>query len=200
MPASAGVVGIDFDNTVVCFDGLFHRAAVEQSLIPADLPTSKTAVRDYLRREGKEPAWTELQGHVYGVKIREAAPFPGALEFIRSSRNLGWKICIISHKTRYPVLGPRHDLHEAARRWLDDRGFTGAGLDGLHLELSKEEKLRRIGAEGCAWFIDDLPEFLKEPGFPSTARPILFDPHDEYPAHAGSPRARSWAEIGKMIL
>jgi hypothetical protein len=198
MAATAGVVGIDFDNTVVCFDGLFHRAAVEQSLIPPDLPSSKIAVRDYLRRQGREPAWTELQGHVYGVKIREAAPFPGVLEFIRNRRSRGWKVCIISHKTRYPVLGPRHDLHEAARHWLEDRGFVD--LDGVHLELTKEEKLRRIGSEGCAWFIDDLPEFLKEPAFPPATRPILFDPHDEYPAHVDSPRARSWAEIGKLIL
>ena len=80
-------IGIDFDNTIVCFDTLFHRAAVEKSLIPADLPLSKTSVRDYLRREGREEAWTELQGYVYGVKIHDAAPFPGVLEFFARCRD-----------------------------------------------------------------------------------------------------------------
>lgn len=202
MAAPAGVIGIDFDNTIVCFDGLFHRAAVEQSLIPSDLPTSKTAVRDFLRRQGKEPAWTELQGHVYGVRIHEASPFPGVLDFIQRCKSGGRTVIVISHKTRHPVLGPRHDLHQAARKWLEDRGFTakGAGLDGVHLELTKEDKLRRIGAEGCGWFVDDLPEFLAEPAFPASTKAVLFDPHDDYPDAAGPRRARSWADIGKMIL
>jgi hypothetical protein len=202
MVTPAGVVGIDFDNTIVCFDGLFHRAAVEQSLIPADLPPSKTAIRDYLRRQGREPAWTELQGHVYGVKIHEASPFPGLLEFFGRCRERGWDVCVISHKTRFPFLGPRHDLHRAARKWLEDRGFAGLGLtpDRVHLEVTKEDKLRRIGSEGCGWFIDDLPEFLGEPAFPPSVKTILFDPHDEYPSHAASLRARSWEEIGKLIL
>jgi hypothetical protein len=202
MTTPARVVGIDFDNTIVCFDTLFHRAAVEQSLIPADVPTSKTAVRDYLRRVGKEPAWTELQGYVYGVKIREAAPFPGVLEFVSRCRERGWTALVISHKTRHPFIGPRYDLHEAARKWLEDRGFAGAGLSParIFLETTKEDKLRRIGKEGCRWFIDDLPEFLAESAFPKSATPVLFDPNEEHPGHGGAHRLKSWAEIGTLIL
>jgi len=202
MKTAAGVVGIDFDNTIVCFDGLFHRAAVEQGLIPAGVAPSKTAVRDFLRRDGRERAWTELQGYVYGIKIREAIPFPGILEFLAQCRDRGITTCVISHKTAHPFIGPRYDLHEAARQWLRDRGFfdRGLSLDLVHLELSKEAKLRRIGEAGCAWFIDDLPEFLAEPGFPGDVRRILFDPNEEYPGHRATPRARSWEEIGKRIL
>jgi hypothetical protein len=196
------VVGIDFDNTIVCFDALFHRAAVEQSLIPPDVPASKTAVRDHLRLAGREAAWTELQGYVYGVKIQNASPFPGFREFLGRCRERGWTPLVISHRTRHPVLGPRHDLHASARKWLEDRGFAQEGLtpDRVFLETTKEDKLRRIGSEGCRWFIDDLPEFVADPGFPVTAKPVLFDPRGEHAGHDGPYRMKSWAEIGAMIL
>lgn len=200
MGAATRVIGVDFDNTIVCFDTIFHRAAVEKSLVPAGLPPSKTSIRDHLRREGREDAWTELQGYVYGVKIHEADPFPGVLEFFSRCRDLGIRTLVISHKTRHPFLGPRYDLHEAARKWLKDRDFAGLTPDRVFLETTKADKLGRIGSEGCDWFIDDLPEFLAESAFPPSAFPILFDPNNDHPAHTATRRAGSWAEIGKMIL
>jgi hypothetical protein len=200
MGSSARVIGVDFDNTIVCFDAIFHRAAVEKSLVPRDLPSSKTSVRDYLRRDGREDAWTELQGYVYGVKIHDADPFPGVLEFFARSRELGIRTLVISHKTRHPFLGPRYDLHEAARKWLKDRDFAGLTSDRVFLETTKQDKLGRIASEGCTWFIDDLPEFLAESAFPRSATPILFDPNGDHSGHSATRRAGSWTEIGKLIL
>ena len=40
------LIGIDFDNTIVCYDRVFHKAALEKGLIPADLPPSKGRVRE----------------------------------------------------------------------------------------------------------------------------------------------------------
>jgi hypothetical protein len=179
MHAALPIIGIDFDNTLVSYDALFHRVAHEQGLIPADFPVNKTAVRDHLRREGREPAWTEMQGVVYGTRIVEAAPFPGAVEFIRACLARGWTVHIVSHKTKTPYLGEPVDLHAAARRWLDAVGIVGPrdGLpaENVWLELTKAEKIQRITALGCDAFIDDLPEFLLEPAFPPIAR-LLFDP------------------------
>ena len=31
------ILGVDFDNTIVAYDSLFHRVALERGLIPADL-------------------------------------------------------------------------------------------------------------------------------------------------------------------
>jgi hypothetical protein len=200
---SLPVVGVDFDNTIVRFDTLFHVAAVEQGLIPGNVAASKTAVRDYLRREGREPEWTALQGYVYGVKIRDAQPFPGVLEFFQQCRDRDWPAFVISHKTLHPFAGPKYELHEAARAWLGDRGFlsarSGLTADHVFLELTKDAKLRRIGTVGCGWFVDDLPEFLAEPTFPTAVRRILFDPHGEHADSASFPRLRSWADIGALI-
>src|SRR5262245_9514091 len=112
-------VGIDFDNTIVGYDALFHRAAVEQGLVPPELSATKVAVRDHLRSIGREDEWTELQGHVYGPRMGEAAPFPGVLNFFRWARDLRLELTIVSHRTRHPFIGPKHDLHEAARGWVD---------------------------------------------------------------------------------
>ncbi len=198
-------IGVDFDNTIVCYDGLFHRVALEQGLISATLPADKGSVRDHLRRTGREDAWTEMQGTVYGARMLEAAAFPGALDFFRRAIREKFDICIISHKTRHPYLGPKYDLHEAAVGWLERNGFFDADDIGMErgrvfFELTLPEKLRRIGSAGCTLFIDDLPELLAEPEFPAGASRILFDPTGCRESAAGVRRMRSWKEIEAELL
>ena len=113
-------IGFDFDNTIVSYDELFYQVAIEQSLVPADVPRSKLAVRDYLRKVDQENAWTELQGYVYGARMGDAIAFPGAIEFIKLAQNSGIDMTIVSHKTKHPFMGPEYDLHEAARGWIEN--------------------------------------------------------------------------------
>ena len=127
-------IGVDFDNTLVSYDDIFHRVALEQGAIPASTPRSKLAVRDFLRREGREEVWTEMQGTVYGARMDEVQAYPGALEFLKWARSSGIDVCIISHKTRHPFIGPRHDLHAAAQRWVDRH----VGQIETFFELTKE--------------------------------------------------------------
>ena len=67
-------IGIDFDNTIVSYDELFHKVAVEQALVPANIPKSKLAARDYLRKIDNEPVWTELQGLSMGHRWKMPRP------------------------------------------------------------------------------------------------------------------------------
>ncbi|MBM3870327.1 MAG: hypothetical protein FJ392_05090 [Verrucomicrobia bacterium] len=174
-------IGLDFDNTIICYDQLFWHVARERGLIPADLPQSKEAVRDYLRATGREPDWTEMQGEVYGARIDEARAFPGVIEFIAALRDAGHTVSIISHKTERPFRGPGHDLHAAARRWLVANGVVDSApgalvpTDRVYFETTKEAKLERIGLCGCDVYVDDLPEILLEPAFPSQTQRILID-------------------------
>ena len=215
------LIGMDFDNTIVCYDDVFHRIALEQGLIPPQLPIGKGSVRDYLRQMQREEAWIELQGTVYGSRIEESDPFPGVVEFLARCRQKGMGVCIISHKTRNPFRGPLFDLHQAAHQWLEHHSFFDPSWVGLsrtqvYFELTKEEKLNRIGSSGCTHFIDDLPEFLLEPSFPPQVKRILFDPNGNgssgqrlrlgdaspQPSGQGRPlaRATSWEEVGQMIF
>jgi hypothetical protein len=193
-------IGLDFDNTIVCYDRLFHRVARELGLIPSSTPVNKTAVRDTLRAMNCESDWTRMQGQVYGPRIAEAEPFPGVKAFLKQCVDSGIEVVIVSHKTRHPYLGEKHDLHAAAHEFLRQHGFyhtstTGLAPDRVFLELTKDAKLARIGSAGCDWFIDDLPELLLEEQFPTAVERILFDPAGQYPDHRSYRRAHSWADI-----
>jgi len=188
-------IGIDFDNTIVSYDRVFAKAAAEWGHELSGAAPTKAAARDRLRSLGREETWIELQGYVYGSKIREAEPFPGVLEFFRLAAARGAQLLIVSHKTRYPFRGPRYDLHEAAREWLARSGLAGANEPPpLFLELTKEAKAARIAREGCQAFIDDLPEFLGQADLPSGLRRILFDPEGIRGSDWPGERARSWGE------
>jgi hypothetical protein len=194
------ILGVDFDNTIVCYDQVFHRAAIEQDLIPPEIPEHKEAVRDYLRGCGQEETWTALQGYVYGARMLDAEPFPGVKECLAHCIQEGITVSIISHRTRYPYLGYPYDLHQAAHEWLDAHGFFDPALIGLlpervFFELTKQAKLSRISLVGCTHFIDDLPEFLGEPNFPSGIERILFYPNGKETKDVRFRNCASWKEI-----
>ncbi len=198
-------IGIDFDNTIVCYDRVFHRVAREQGVIPADLPMTKERVRDHLRAVGQEPVWTAMQGYVYGKRMDDAEPFPGVLEFLRACRDRGVEAFIVSHKTRTPYAGPAYDLHAAALGWMEARGLfdpAGIGLlrERVFLEPTKVDKLARIGALGCTHFIDDLPEFLGEAGFPRGVTRLLFAPTGAGSADPEVIHCASWTDIAGRIM
>ena len=200
-------IGIDFDNTIACYDGVFHAAALERGLIPADLASDKYAVRDYLNSSGRADEFTELQGYVYGTRMELASPYPGFAEFVTATRQAGHDLFIVSHKSRHPILGPRHDLHAAARGFLTARGLVGLAsgqIDppGVFFELTKEAKVARIAMLGCEAFIDDLPEMFASPDFPGKARRILFDPVDQFTDLARQrklDRRGSWTDIAAEL-
>jgi len=196
-------IGIDFDNTIVSYDSVFHRVATERGLVPPGVAPTKLEVRNWLRAAGQEDVWTELQGYVYGARMSDADAYPGAIAFFRWARKTGVPVSIISHRTREPFLGPRYDLHEAARTWVKTFLCDGAPLvppERVHFETTKETKLRRIGEAVVTHFIDDLPEILLADSFPTGVEPILFDP-DGHHVDAGSAlfRARSWDEIHQYV-
>jgi len=146
-------VGLDFDNTIVSYDALFHKLAREGGWIPEDLPCSKLLVRDHLRQIGNEDVWTEMQGLVYGARMAEAESFPGVAQFMRWAQGEGLEIFIVSHKTRYPFLGPQYDLHAAARGWIenslrDERGAligVNRGRLGFLADIGVDQMLEDIG-------------------------------------------------------
>ena len=196
-------IGIDFDNTIVSYDALFHKVALEQDLVPSDTPANKLAVRDHLRRIGLEARWTEMQGYVYGARMDEALAYDGAIDFIRHAVAAGHQVFIVSHKTRHPFLGPQYDLHAAARTWIGrhllwgDRALLPA--ESVFFEPTKPEKLERIAACGCDAFIDDLPEILLAEDFPQQTARLLFDPEGHHDALAadGLPVFRDWPQLAR---
>ncbi len=171
-------IGLDFDNTIVSYDTLFHAVAVAQGHIPASVAADKNAVRDWLRNAGKEDIWTQLQGYVYGARMQEAQAYPDAVAVMSALKRMGHQLFIVSHKTRHPYLGPAYDLHGAARAWiashLEEDAAPLVAQEDVHFHERKEDKIASIAALGCEAFLDDLPEILLHEEFPSGTKRFLF--------------------------
>ena len=177
------LLGLDFDNTLVRYDKLFHQLALEKALIEKSLPADKTAIRDYLRSQGEDEQFTMLQGEVYGLRILEAEPAEAMLKTLGELHQRGIPMVLVSHKTRTPYKGPAYDLHQAAWSWLEKHGFfapdgLGWSRSQVFFEDSKQAKVRRIEAAGCTHYVDDLPEILEM--LPSSIKGILYDPNYKY--------------------
>jgi hypothetical protein len=197
-------IGIDFDNTLVDYNHVFLDAAKRRGLIDTAFNGSKRAVRDSIRSlPDGELAWQRLQGYVYGAGIGGAAMFDCADFFLRSCREKGVDVFVISHKTRFGHHDPmRVDLRHAALDWMAGRGFFcgngfGIPVERVFFESSRAAKLERIGAVGCTHFIDDLEEVFGDPGFPAGVLPILFAASGTL--HAGTV-CPSWQQIAEVLF
>ena len=195
-------IGLDFDNTIVSYDSLFHKVALEAGIITKDFPTSKVSIRDHLRLKGQESAWTKMQGYVYGARMGEAVIYPGVIDFLIWARGEGITMSIISHKTRYPIQGERFDLHEAATKWIEHNLTDTVGTliesKNIYFEATKEAKVKRICRANCDVYVDDLPEILVDPAFPAQAAKILFDP-DNHHLQSSITRAGHWTDIANFL-
>jgi len=200
-------IGLDFDNTIVCYDQAIALLAEDLFDLPEGVPRTKLGLRDYLRSEGREPEWTAFQGELYGPGMRYAQPFEGALTVMHQLVAQGHELIIISHRSRRPYAGPPHDLHAAAKSWVADRlqslGLFSAVSDeecAYFLE-TRDQKLEMINLLGCGVFVDDLPEVLNAASFPSRTSKILFDPAyvNRVCEESGPIRITSWIQLPQIL-
>ena len=191
------IIGLDFDNTIVCYDKAIATLAESHFDLPSDFPRTKLAIRDHLRSAGREEAWTRFQGELYGPGMAHAEPFPHAIEIIRELSDRGHRLAVISHRTRFPYLGERHDLHAHARGWIDEH--LPHVLSSIVFHEMKAAKIDAIGLEGCDLFVDDLPEILLDPQFPASTRGVLFAPGGDSPDWHGT-RIDSWVGLKTLAL
>ncbi len=196
------ILGLDLDNTIICYDGLFHQRGVELGCIPSDLAEDKETVSEYLKTHGMNDVWTRMQAEIYGPELHRAQPYPGAREFAEQAAASGVEVHIISHKTQFAAADPDTDLRECAGKWLRAQRFTGANssVKEVYFAETRREKVARIAAVGCTHFVDDLPEVFDEPGFPSGTLRFLFDPQNRAASWKGGERIGSWEELREAVF
>lgn len=189
-------IGVDFDNTIVCYDGVFYKTAIDLGWIPKDTGQSKKDVKQFFLDTNTEPKWTELQGIVYGDTIKDASIFPGLKEVISQWRELRHDIFLVSHKTQYPIIGEKLNFHDAANSWLHKQEVHSL-FDAIYFCPQKDKKLAKISELQLDWFIDDLPSILEHELFPERTQRCLFEPQGSvgklYPC------AMSWLEVGQIV-
>lgn len=190
-------LGLDLDNTLISYDKLFYKLAKEKGLIDQSVKENKISVRDFLREKGQDVLFTELQGQVYGPRIIEAEPSDGMLTTLKQLKKWEIKMAIVSHKTRYPIRGEKHDLHKSAIKWLHENQFFNSdgldfSMDDIIFEESKEQKIKRIKEKNFDYYIDDLPEIVE--AISDFTKPILYDPNNKYKSSTQYLKIKTWAE------
>jgi len=174
-------LGIDLDNTIISYDNLLYKLAIENNYIPPDTRKNKKAIRDIIRKlpEG-EIKWQKLQALIYGPMIGGAELINGVSDFLEFCKNKQIKVNVISHKTEYANYDTTGtNLRIAALDWMEkhdffDRNTFGLSKSDIFFESTRKEKIERIIKQRCTHFIDDLEETFLEPAYPNNVKKILF--------------------------
>jgi hypothetical protein len=195
------LIGLDFDNTIVCYDKAIARLADELFDLPPDLPRTKLALRDFLSQANREAEWTAFQGALYGPGMAYAEPFEQALETMQALKDMGHSLCIVSHRSLRPYAGPTYDLHAAARAWVEQRLASDGLIENAmaHFHETRGQKIAAIRDLGCNAFLDDLPEVLEDEHFPSACWAILFDP-ERFLAQSKGLCVKHWGELPALLI
>ncbi len=198
------VIGIDFDNTIACYDQLIFDEALKRGLIAPETTASKTVIRDAIReRDDGEMEWRLLQPVIYGRCISRATVFAGVTDFLQRRHAARDDIHIVSHKTRISRYDPdKLDLRRAAREWIKGmklEQYLVSGDRAAFFESTSGSKVKRVASLGCEIFIDDLPETLTHQDFPPNVNKILFDPHNQHKTTADIYRCQSWQQIKETV-
>ena len=193
-------IGIDFDNTIICYDQVFCHLANSQG--------TKREVRDAIRAlPDGDIVWQRMQGKAYGELIHQASLFTGFKEFVAAcNANPAIELFIVSHKTELGHFDEKRiNLRDAARRWLREQGFFDKNLphipeNHVFFETTREEKIARINTLQCTHFIDDLVEVLESPLFPTHIERYLFQPLADNIQPVKLKQYSNWTDITHAIF
>ncbi len=196
-------VGIDLDNTIICYDEAFQVAAKKFGLIDKTTHLSKENLRNKIRRkEDGEKKWQKIQGYVYGKGISNAEIFPGFYRFLWRCYQNNVEVEIVSHKTKYGHFDTsKTPLRDASNDFLDDKNLINSNIQlikKITYTDSQTDKLDYIERNNFDWFIDDLVEvvdFMSIKGQKS----ILFSPNNQL-SESHRKIASSWEEIENLFF
>jgi len=198
-------IGVDLDNTIICYDDAFSAAARQRGLIQTGAIVDKHEVRSLARNlPDGENVWRSLQGQVYGRLIWKARLFSGVLRVLWRCRARGFSVSIVSHKTKFGHFdNSAVSLRDAAIVFLRENGlYPGESLapvDMVSFFDTQEEKIAHINIQKFDWFVDDLPEILESPSISKETRKIGFCP-DGSQQFREAKSVASWGEIESLIL
>ena len=161
-------IGVDLDNTLICYDKAFLSGARELELLPTEWEGNKRDIQHYIRqKDGGEAVWRRLQGQVYGRWLHRAELFAGVYRFLWRCKIRGIKVHVISHKTihghedvaRIPIRDVALEFLEKNRLYSSD---SSSLIDKVLFCSTRQEKLTQISTGDYDYFIDDLIIGLNE--------------------------------------
>jgi hypothetical protein len=200
-------IGIDFDNTMACYDQAFAEVAAFMGFQFSHEVASKVKIKKSIQDSPDgDLLWQRLQGQVYGRYMLLAKVFAGVHEFICLAKMRGHEVFVVSHKTEFGHFDEEQvSLRGQAVLWLEKNNFFHTNQlylkkENVFFESTREEKIQRIQDLACTHFIDDLPEVFAEPKFPDHIQKMLFSPSDSFSDDASIKVASSWHNITAQVL
>jgi len=174
-------IGIDFDHTIVDYNGIFAEKAEYLGFIDNKRELSKNEVKYLLKNSiDGDRKWGILQSEVYSEGICKALPMDGFFNFVKICRVKQIPLTIISHKNKSnPFDLKNRNLQKPALDWMSKHGFFNDLILDFHLDQvffadTVEEKVKKIKSVNCSHFIDDLMTVLSHPYFPERTCKILY--------------------------
>ena len=198
------ILGFDFDNTIICYDNLFYRCALDHGWISEKESPKKNDIRNAVRKlQDGENKWRQLQLEVYGKRISKAVVKPFFKDFLSWCNHNKIIAHIVSHKMEFAAADAAHayPLRELSLSWMKDNGVVGTPdslkESAVFFTSTRKEKSRKIAELKCDIFIDDLLEVFEDEEFPDNVEKILFT--DDLEETAGIKRCSNWKAIQNLI-
>ena len=197
-------IGIDFDNTIASYDGVFKYISAKFLRNIKINKFNKENFKKEILRFGGLSKWKKIQSLVYGKYINLAKIFPGFLEFLVLSKFRKNEIYIVSHKTKYGYFGGRRFLlRNKSLNWIKSKlifkGNEFLKKENIFFESKKRDKIRKIDNLKCGYFIDDLKNIFFHNNFPRNTKKILFSQNTKNKIK-NLKSLNSWREIGFFFI
>ncbi|OUR93634.1 hypothetical protein A9Q84_19390 [Halobacteriovorax marinus] len=153
-------IAIDFDNTIVDYSELFHKACLLEN-VTIDKSLSKNEIKIFLKNSNEyewPKKWIEVQGRCYGELILESGEEGDFLKVFNYFKSQGFEVEIISHKSKKSLCG-RFNLRESALKKIKQIGLSE---DSIQFFDSFSDKCDYLNRGKFDVVIDDLEEILAE--------------------------------------
>jgi len=198
------LIGLDFDNTIACYDSVFSSEAKIKGLVNKTWKGSKKDLKLLMNdQENGLILWQEMQGQVYGPSMHKATLFPGVARFLVRCKLQGHSVYIVSHKTKYGHFDKTKTLlREASLNWMENKGFFtkdqfSIDRKNIFFANTQSEKVLKIKNLNLDVFVDDLEEIFAHIDFPDIKK-ILFSNSSEI--QGGVKLCNNWTDIGKNSI
>jgi len=151
-------IAIDFDNTIIDYSELFHKAATLED-VPVDKNSSKNKIKELIKSHDDfewPKKWIDIQGRCYGELIHESSNQEDFLNTYRYFKEQGFEVQIVSHKSTKSLCG-RYNLRESALAKIKKLGIQESEV---HFFDTLENKCDYLYDKKFDVIIDDLVEIL----------------------------------------
>lgn len=193
---------VDLDNTIICYEKALAVLAKQMGIMVPNSANKETIKSSLLSRPDGLTLWTLVQGVVYGPSMKKAVAYRGVRSFFSSCHRAGVCLSVVSHRTKYPILGEKIDLHDTAMTWLRDHHFFSAQQltpAQVFFEETQEKKVARIRRMGATHIIDDLLAILMHPLLPGNLKKIWFGCPDQTLCPTDTVCCPTWQSIKRYF-